>query len=219
MEPRSFIFADEAGDFVFKRGENKSFYFILCTLRFHSCDLGGALLNLRRRLIYQGTRLQDKFHATTDSKKVRTEVFDTIKDYDFRIDATILEKPKALPKIRRKEDIFYKYAWYYHAKFLAPQLFRYRRNILITAAALETKRGKAAFKSAFNDAVQQTIPHKDYAIDFPPSASDPCLQAADYCAWAIQRKWERGDTNSYDLIKDKIKSEFDLWERGDTHYY
>jgi hypothetical protein len=47
-----------------------------------------------------------------------------------------------------------------------------------------------------------------------PSASDPCLWVADYCTWAIQRKWERGDTRSDDLIKDRIRSEFDIWERG-----
>jgi len=52
-----------------------------------------------------------------------------------------------------------------------------------------------------------------------PPESDPCLQVADYCVWAIQRKWERDDSRSYDLIKDKIESEFDVWSIGSTHYY
>jgi hypothetical protein len=30
-----------------------------------------------------------------------------------------------------------------------------------------------------------------------PHMSDPCLQVADYCTWAIQRKWERGDERSH----------------------
>lgn len=49
--------------------------------------------------------------------------------------------------------------------------------------------------------------------------SDPCLQIADYCTWAIQRQWERNDTRSTDLIKDKIKTQFDVWGRGETYYY
>ncbi len=51
------------------------------------------------------------------------------------------------------------------------------------------------------------------------SAKDPMLWAADYCAWAIQRKWESGDDRSYVLIENKIVTEFNLWEIGKIHYY
>jgi hypothetical protein len=52
-----------------------------------------------------------------------------------------------------------------------------------------------------------------------PAASDPCLQVADYCCWAIQRKWERGDMRLYELIASKIRSEFDVFRLGTTVYY
>ena len=52
-----------------------------------------------------------------------------------------------------------------------------------------------------------------------PAAIDPALQVADYCSWAIQRKWERGDARSYASIANKVKSEFDLFERGKVIYY
>lgn len=64
----------------------------------------------------------------------------------------------------------------------------------------------------------QTVASK-WKVDFRPSACDPCLQAVDYCAWAIQRKWEKSDTRSYDLIKDRIKYEYNLWGNGTKHYY
>jgi hypothetical protein len=53
------------------------------------------------------------------------------------------------------------------------------------------------------------------------SAKDPLLWAADYCAWAIQRRWESGfvDLRSHDLIKGNLATEFDLWEKGNKHYY
>lgn len=44
-------------------------------------------------------------------------------------------------------------------------------------------------------------------------------QAADYCAWAIQRKWESGDSPSYDLIRPKLASEFDVFRVGGSIYY
>ncbi len=58
-----------------------------------------------------------------------------------------------------------------------------------------------------------------HRVAFWPAESDPCLQVADYCVGAIQRKWERGDHRSYDLIKDKIETEFDAWAVGTRHYY
>lgn len=42
---------------------------------------------------------------------------------------------------------------------------------------------------------------------------------ADFCCWAIQRKWERGDERSYVLIRNKVRSEFEPFRRGQTLYY
>ena len=54
---------------------------------------------------------------------------------------------------------------------------------------------------------------------FCPAATDPCIQVADYCAWAIQRKWELDDDRSYVLIADHITAEYDLFKGGNEHYY
>ena len=146
-------------------------------------------------------------------------LFALLRRHDFRIDATILEKRKARPHVRPDDPTFYQYAWHYHAKYLVPRSVVDGHDLFICAAALETSKGKAAFKLAFNNVIQQAAPRTRWATDFPPSASEPCLQAADYCAWAIQRKWEMGDTRSYGLIANKIATEFDLWRTGATYYY
>jgi hypothetical protein len=44
--------------------------------------------------------------------------------------------------------------------------------------------------------------------------SEPCLVVADYCTWAIQRKWERNDTRSQILLGDKIASETEIEVSG-----
>jgi hypothetical protein len=56
-------------------------------------------------------------------------------------------------------------------------------------------------------------------VAFWPADSDPCLQVADYCTWAIQRKWERDDDRSHLLIAPKLRSEYDVWKSGEVHYY
>ena len=93
---------------------------------------------------------------------------------------------------RRDEATFYKYAWFYHAKFLTRKIFPKSKDIFISAAALETNKGKAAFKAAFHEAIEQTAGHDGFVMDFPFAVADPCIQVADYCSWAIQRRWERG---------------------------
>lgn len=161
----------------------------------------------------------DYFHATTDAQSVRDEVFALIKSHDFRIDSTILEKSKSQPHIRETEPLFYQYAWYYHFKKVGPLIFDPGADMLVTAAALGTKKKKTAFKTAVNNVIQQTLPRDKWFVDFPPSIAEPCLQIADYCCWAIQRKWERNCERSHVLIEDKIKTEFDLFKAGDKHYY
>jgi hypothetical protein len=67
--------------------------------------------------------------------------------------------------------------------------------------------------------VQQVTQSSRHCVVAWPTISDPCLQVADYCTWAIQRKWEREDLRSYALIASKIRSEYDVWQRGQVRYY
>ena len=111
-----FIFGDESGDFKFIRRANVSRYFILCTVRMDKCDVGHAILDLRRAMKRRKVVVGDEFHAASDYNAVRSEVFELLKTFEFDIDATILDKPKAGPQTRPNEATFYKYARYYHAK-------------------------------------------------------------------------------------------------------
>jgi hypothetical protein len=214
-----FVFADEAGDFTFKRKTGASRYFLLCTFTTEDCSLSNDLLDIRRSLALDGDSERDKLHATSDAQATRDKVFSRLQRHEFRVDATILEKSKAQPQTRTTEATFYQYAWYYHFKHVGARLLNDNKKLLVTAAALGQKKTKAAFKQGLNNTLQQTTPREMWEVSFIDSAKDPLLWAADYCAWAIQRKWETNDTRSYDLIADKISSEFDLWRYGTTHYF
>lgn len=217
---RLYVFADEAGCFGFHRKGNSSKYFIVCTIALERCDISHALTDLRRDMLWRRLPLGDGFHAAPDKQLVRDEVFTLICQHDFSIQATIMEKSKAQPQVRTTKDRFYKYGWYYHFLHgMKPTITPYD-ELLVTAASVEhSKKKQGAFTSSVNDVVNQTISRSDWHTSFHPSATDPCLQVADYCTWAIQRKWEQGDARSYDLIKDRISYEYDLWGHGSTHYY
>jgi hypothetical protein len=216
--PDRYVFSDEAGNFHFSRNQGASRYFVLCTVTVDDCSVGDDLLDLRRTLGWRGMHLDSVFHATEDPQAVRNEVFDLLKDSALRIDATIFEKSKAQLHLQTDRAL-YKMAWYLHFKYVAPDIVTPSDRLFVVASSLGTKKRRGLFHTAVDEVVHQVSPCHSYRVAFWPAQSDPCLQVADYCTWAIQRKWEGSDTRSYDIIAPKIATEFDVWTVSDHHYY
>jgi hypothetical protein len=219
--PRLHVFADEAGTFDFRRGPNISDYFIVCTVVLPHCESANDLLALRREMGWNQEPLKDYFHAAVDAQAVRDKVFDLIRKHDFTVQATVMEKCKAMPSIRPDEARFYKHGWYNHFKWGMPSMLAGATEVHVTAASVGTKKKQMTFTDAIRDVLKQTEGRRRVRFNVWPCATDPCLQLADYCTWAIQRKWESGgkDIRSYDLIKDRIKYEFPLFRKGTRIYY
>jgi hypothetical protein len=51
------------------------------------------------------------------------------------------------------------------------------------------------------------------------SKSNLDLQIADYCNWAIYRRWTSSDDRSYNVIRPAVCSEFDIFLDGTQFYY
>ncbi|HEX8395475.1 MAG TPA: DUF3800 domain-containing protein [Longimicrobium sp.] len=216
--PRISVFADESGNFDFSRKQGASRYFILTTVTCASFSVGDALLRLRREIAWEGHGMDSEFHATTDKQAVRDQVFAVLAQHDFRIDATILEKAKAAPHTRA-DDRFYKLAWYLHMKHVAPRVVRRADELFVVSAALGVKKKRAIMHAGVSDVIRQVSPTTEFRCASWSAHSEPCLQVADYCCWAISRKWERGDDRSHQLIANKIRSEFEVFRVGTRTYY
>ncbi len=216
---RIYVFGDEAGNFDFRVGHGASTYFIIGTVTMKDCSAGEQLMELRRELAWQSVALESTFHATEDTQVVRDQVFQLLQPLDFRIDATIVEKRKTQPHVQRRPEYFYKLAWFMHFKYVAPEIVKPRDQLLVIAASIGTKKRQKGIRLGIADVVNQSAPVSRWEVAFWPSNSDPCLQIADYCTWAIQRKWEKNDIRSYGLIKDKIATEYDIFRFGGKYYY
>ena len=217
---RLHIFADESGNFDFSNQLGATKYFAITSVTFFD-DFAtcGELEQLRYDLAWDGIKHPGPFHATTDKQAIRDRVFDVLAPHDFRIDATLLDKRKTQPHLRVSDERFYKYAWYYHLKYVAPQICGTGDEILIIAATIGTRKKQDAFHAGVKDVISQTVPAVKVQSAHWPASCDPGLQIADYCSWAIQRKWESSDQRSYSIIQSKIRSEFDLFARGPTTFY
>lgn len=218
---RLFLFADEAGCFTFNRNPNVSKYYIICTVTLPSCATGDRLLALRRELAWDGVEMGDYFHASTDRQVIRDRVYDVIRTGNFNIQATIMEKCKAQPQVRQTEDRFYKYGWHYHFQYSSLKYMRTCDEIHLTIATIGTKKKRILFEDAVLDVISQKKTNKKIITNFWSCASDPCLWVADYCTWAIQKKYETEgrETRPYNLIADKINYEYNLWAHGKIGYY
>lgn len=217
-----YVFVDESGCLTFNRERNVSKYFIVCTITMDNCQIEGALLDLRRRLILDGNhQLGDCFHASHDKQSVRDAVFAEILKYEYHIQASIFDKPKAGDDLRGNSAKFYEASFYSHLKHAVPETIQPNvgETHLLTAASIGTARERNLFQNAVKNALKTTVGNISWKTDFVPATSNPCLQVADYCAWAIYRKWERGDLRSYELIKDRITHEHDVWKDQTITYY
>ncbi|NLN74884.1 MAG: DUF3800 domain-containing protein [Armatimonadetes bacterium] len=216
---RVYIFGDESGNLDFRNGQGASKYFIVSTVTLHDCAVGNDLTELKRRLHWEGYPVNDYFHAVADKQVVRDKVFELLCQHEFRVDATLLDKPKTVPHLASDEIRFYKQAWYLHLKYLVPRVVASDDEVFLIAASFGTKAKKTAAHNALRDVIAHVAPSRTFEVAFWPASTDPCLQVADYCCWAIQRKWESKDARSHVLIADKVKTEFDAFAISNQQYY
>lgn len=216
---RIYVFIDEAGDFTFSRKEGASRYFMIGSATMSSTQLGADLLDLRRKLAFDANTLIHEFHAANDKQAVRDLVFDLIAKDSVRIDATILDKTKTQDHLRQDPLRFYKQALYLHLKYVAQHIAGPLDELFVVTSSLQIKKKKKAVRLAMLDVVSQASRSTRVRAAFWPASCDPCLQVADYATWAIQRKYERDDSRSYDLIAHRIESEFQPFLNGGETYY
>jgi Protein of unknown function (DUF3800) len=200
-----YLFGDEAGNFDFSHGSGASRYFILATVTMSDCQAGDRIQALRRRLAWRGVHLGAVLHATEDPQAVRDEVFGTLQRCEIRVDATIIAKT-LIPVEMRDGHRLYRYAWHEHFGRIASEVAGAGDRLLAVASDLGTRKRRGAFHLAVDDAVRASA-HCPHRVAFWPNMSEPCLVVADYCTWAIQRRWERNDRRSHELITHQIASE------------
>jgi hypothetical protein len=83
----------------------------------------------------------------------------------------------------------------------------------------------AAKREAAKKTIKTTCRHElDASIRFDsyhhPAASNCWIQVADYCSWAVFKKWQFGDLRTYDQLRPRLaEPELDALRAGtQTHY-
>jgi hypothetical protein len=217
--PNKLIYLDEAGNFDFSaKGSN---YFVLVAACMSNLTLATEMQWLRYELVLgRQDVLADGFHATEDKQRIRDRVFALLANHEVDVHAVVLDKRKIFPAITKEgaEQKTYNIAWRILFKYLVRTFLTKEDVAFICASALKTKSKKSAFASVVQDVVSQHGGSR-MRTDCRPASSEMGCQIADYYAWAIQRKYERGDERSLLLVKKQIKSCFEPFALSlEKHY-
>jgi len=227
-----FLFIDESGNFDFSPKGTK--YFVLsCLSTFFPINEREKFLELRYELLKNGIN-QEFFHATEDAQFVRDRVFSLIQAIksEIEIHAVIAQKNKVNPTLyietykKKKKTIqrivgalFYQWV----CRTLLQYVFRRSdftetKRIIVVLGAIFTHDKQSFILKTLKKYLKEKFT-RPFEIYFHQAKADINCQIADYCGWAIAVKWERNEKRSYVLIKDKIKSEYEIFKRGETVYY
>jgi hypothetical protein len=225
-----YIFGDEAGnpgDFQ-NLASNRYFIVVTATLRDLSwlTKLDGLGQALRGKLGILKIGLP--FHAAKDNPQVKREVLHLIHGEELRVDATIVDKQAVRPELQHRHRL-YAAIWASHLVNLLRDLNPRPSRANVTVASIGTAANAKAFRRGAERAMREMRAYGNASssvlglgqLGFMRLGALPVLvlgnhsspsielglQVADYCAWPIQRKWERRDRSAYDQLKSKIRSE------------
>jgi Protein of unknown function (DUF3800) len=215
-----YIFLDEAGNFDFSIKGTP--YFILCSLtKERAFSAYQELSELKYDLIESGSEIE-YFHATEDRQEVRNRVFGVISKHlqGCTIDATVVEKRKAESSLHEMTQ-FYPKMLGHHLKCILEQVdWAGVTEVIVVTDRIPVNNKRQAVEKAVKQTLAEMLPQGAiYRVLHHDSKSNFDLQIADYCTWALHRKWSSQDIRSYQLIRAAVRSEFDIYRAEGRHYY
>jgi hypothetical protein len=218
--PTLHIHVDESGDLRFTPTGTRHYVFA-AAWTYDPAPLANGLTALRFALVKQGHNLS-RFHASEDKQVNRNAVVGTLARYEnWHHTAIVIEKAKVYPELRDPHHFYPTFAMsvlkYIFHRHVRPGTTR----VLVFTDTLPVKARRDAAEKAIKLACRREL---DAAIRFEsfhhPCASNAWIQVADYCSWAVFRKWEFGDPRTYEQLRVRLADpELDALRLGTIQHY
>ena len=220
MSGAIYVFLDESGNLDFTM--NGTRYFVMTSVSMQRpFPMNDALDAYKYDCLEYGLP-QEYFHAAEDNQLVRGKVFDIIVAHlqNIRVDSLIVEKRKTVPGLQAEGQFYPKMLGHLLKHVLAMPSHREAAEVIIITDTLPLQRKLKSIRKTIQSTLTEMLPAgAKYQILHHDSRSHRGLQVADYCCWAIFRKYERDDLTAYNRISPAVLSEFDIFRRGVTYYY
>lgn len=210
-----YIFLDEAGNLDFSK--NGTRYFVLAGVvkerPFHAYK---ELTELKYDLVEHGMGLE-YFHAAEDNQATRNQVFDIIEKNlaDVAVDSIIVEKQKVAKTLHADEQFYPKVLGTLLREILKQYPLAEFAEVIVFTDSLPVMRKRGAVEKGVKMTLSAMLPATvRYRVLHHASKSNLDLQIADYCTWAIYRKWNSQDARSFERVRPAVRREWDVLAAG-----
>ena len=213
-----YCFLDEGGNFDFSdKGSRYFTYTCLTTKRPFFADAG--LDAYKYDLIEYGLA-HHYFHACEDNKHDKGKVFGALSNHlnSFKLDSVIIDRTQVTKEKRNQHYVYTRVFAHLLAKVIKEE-FSNQSNIptklIVITDTIPINTKRKVVEGNIKQTLQALIPKGvKYHLLHHPSSSHYGLQIADYCNWAILRRWERGEDLYYTKIQEALRSEYSQFNYG-----
>jgi len=211
-----FAFLDESGHYQYTH-QHGNYLVFAAVITADPMLFNAEFATLKYELLAEGICLS-RFHACEDAQAVRNRVFTILAaSPHYAVHSIIVRKNRVNPVLHKYGP--YSIAYRTMLRYLIWNKKIDRLHIIVDT--VPDKSQQIALKENLKKRAEEIlIPAKiPFTIDHHDSTAHALLQAADYCAWAIYKKWHAKDVRSYVHIQGRIRNEFDIYAQGDQVYY
>ncbi|MEK6982500.1 MAG: DUF3800 domain-containing protein [Candidatus Micrarchaeota archaeon] len=194
-----YIFVDESGDL----GPLGSKYFIVVAVSTHSpIELKRIIKRARERILKKKLRELPEIKANNSNAQIRNFVLTKVALCDCFISILAIPKTKIRDTYFQDKEKLYSLL----CGFLFEHISLNAGKVEIT---IDKKHSNRLLQEDFNQYIKSKIANRvaDFRIRHLESFCSGELQAVDFVAWAVHRKFTYNDLTYYELIKNKIRNE------------
>ena len=211
---------DESGNFNFKPTGSR-FYVFTAAWTYDPAPLAQELTALRFSLLKQGHDL-NRFHAAPDRQVNRDAVVRVLASHDkWWFAAVVIEKRKVYPELREPHKFYPEFAGSVLKYVFHRYIAQGTDGVLVFTDTLPVKQFRDAAEKAIKLTCRRELPdHIRLGSYHHPAARNCWIQVADYCSWAVFKKWEFGDVRTYEQLRGRLmEPELDALRAGTVHFY
>lgn len=203
-----YLFLDEGGNFDFSNKGSQ--YFSLSCVTTQRPFLFYSALNQYRYDCIEFGLSTEHFHASHDNYHVKKNVFNIIEEHVFalHIDSLLVKKSGASHTLHEPKNLYIKIFENLIYHVINDNKHLSYSEIIIITDNLPINKKRASLEKSIKLILAEMLPEGTcYRILHHASTAHYGLQIADYCNWAILRKWEKGDDTYYRKIKQALGRE------------
>lgn len=206
-----YIFLDESGDLGFS---DKSSKYLIITLLISGIkeepEIKRIIKKIRQKILKKTLKKSSEIKWNNSNKIIKNNVLSKISEINLEIFTIILDKTKIFPYLKEKKHKLYNYL----CRLILSEC---SLNDQVIELIVDRSKGKRALRDDFDDYIRKQIISSDckLKIKHEDSKNNGGLQSLDFISGAIFNKYEYNNPKFYNIIKNKIVTERELFKYPD----